>query len=154
MLVERGNQIANFEKEQYFTTHLLVDSMGNTIDAVSEHFTDREEANRLAGICNGHAATVPSIERRTKTVRPPKLYDLTTLQRDTNRLFGLTAGTTLRCAQALYESKLITYPRTDSRNLTDDMRQTASDVLKACLPIYFLPPFNSFLHSGLTCTCL
>ena len=49
MLVERGNQIANFEKEQYFTTHLLVDSMGNTIDAVSEHFTDREEANRLAG---------------------------------------------------------------------------------------------------------
>ena len=154
MLVERGNQIDNFEKEQYFITHLLVDSMGKTIDAVSEHFTDREEANRLTGICNGRAATVPSIERRTKTVRPPKLYDLTTLQRDANRLFGLTAGTTLLCAQALYESKLITYPRTDSRYLTDDMGQTASDVLKACLPFYFLPPFNSLLYSGLTCTCL
>ena len=140
MLVERGNKIDNFEKEQYFITHLLVDSMGNTIDAVSEHFTDREEANRLAGICNGRAATVPSIERRTKTVRPPKLYDLTTLQRDANRLFGLTAGTTLRCAQALYESKLITYPRTDSRYLTDDMGQTASDVLKVCFQTF---PFLS-----------
>ena len=117
------------------------------IDAVSEHFTDREEANRLAGICNGRAATVPSIERRTKTVRPPKLYDLTTLQRDANRLFGLTAGTTLRCAQALYESKLITYPRTDSRYLTDDMGQTATDVLKACFQTF---PFLSQAEAAST----
>ena len=89
----------------------------------------------------------PTIERRTKTVRPPKLYDLTTLQRDANRLFGLTAGTTLRCAQALYESKLITYPRTDSRYLTDDMGQTASDVLKACFQTF---PFLSQTEAAST----
>ena len=125
MLVDRENEIANFHKQQYFMTHLLVESMGKTIDAVSERFTDQEEANRLAGICRGRMATVPSIERQNKTAAPPKLYDLTTLQRDANRLFGYTAAKTLACAQSLYENKLITYPRTDSNYLTDDMEQTA-----------------------------
>ncbi|MBQ9032870.1 MAG: hypothetical protein IJ106_15695, partial [Parasporobacterium sp.] len=136
MLVDRENEITNFQKQQYFMTHLLVESMGKTIDAVSEHFTDQEEANRLAGMCRGRMATVPSIERRTKTVAPPKLYDLTTLQRDANRLFGYTAAKTLECAQSLYENKLITYPRTDSNYLTDDMEQTAQAVLAACRKDY------------------
>lgn len=132
MLVDRENEIANFHKQQYFMTHLLVESMGKTIDAVSERFTDQEEANRLAGICRGRMATVPSIERQNKTAAPPKLYDLTTLQRDANRLFGYTAAKTLACAQSLYENKLITYPRTDSNYLTDDMEQTAQAVIAAC----------------------
>ena len=140
MLVERKDQIDHFEKKQYFVTHLLTGTMGNAFDAVSEHFSDREEANRLAGICHGRPASVPAIERQTRALMPPKLYDLTTLQRDANRLFGMNASATLRCAQTLYENKLITYPRTDSCYLTEDMEQTASDVLRACLLVY---PFLS-----------
>ncbi len=136
MLVDRCSQIDHFEKTQYYVTHLLVDNLGKTIDAVSEHFTEQEEANRLAGICKGRMATIPSIERQTNTIAPPKLYDLTTLQRDANRLFGMTAGTTLQCAQTLYENKLITYPRTDSNYLTDDMGQTALEVLNTCIEAF------------------
>lgn len=136
MLVERNDQIAGFRKKQYYVTHLQVDSLGHRIDAVSERFSDREESNRLAGMCNGRMATVPSIERRTRTVSPPKLYDLTTLQRDANRLFGFSASKTLECAQALYEDKLITYPRTDSNYLSDDMEQAAEDILLTCSDVF------------------
>ena len=132
MVVKRGEEIAGFQKQQYFITHLMVDSMGKTIDAVSEHFTEREEANRLAGTCRGRMASVTSIEKKTRSILPPLPYDLTSLQRDANRLFGLGASKTLACAQSLYENKLITYPRTDSRYLTDDMEKTALDVASAC----------------------
>ena len=132
MVVKRGEEIAGFRKQQYFITHLLVDSMGKTIDALSEHFTEREEANRLAGTCQGRMATVPSVEKKTRSILPPLPYDLTSLQRDANRMFGLGASKTLACAQALYENKLITYPRTDSKYLTDDMEKTAMDVASAC----------------------
>ena len=136
MLADREDAITNFRKEQYFITHLLVESQGKTIDAVSEHFTSREEANRLAGMCEGRNAFVTSLDRQTKTAAPPKLYDLTTLQRDANRLFGYTAGKTLECAQSLYENKLITYPRTDSNYLTDDMEQTARNVIAASREVF------------------
>ena len=136
MLVDREAAITGFRKEQYFITHLLIDSQGKTIDAVSEHFTSREEANRLAGMCEGRNALVTSLDRQTKTAAPPKLYDLTTLQRDANRLFGYTAAKTLECAQSLYESKLITYPRTDSNYLTDDMEQTARNVIAASKEVF------------------
>ena len=146
MLVKRGDEITGFQKTQYFITHLMVDSMGHTIDAVSEHFQDREEANRLAGICNTRVACVSSLDRQTRTAAAPKLYDLTSLQRDANRLFGMSASKTLSCAQNLYENKLITYPRTDSRFLTDDMEKTALDVISACrksFPFLNLPETNS-----------
>ena len=146
MLVKRGDEITGFQKTQYFITHLMVDSMGHTIDAVSEHFQDREEANRLAGICNTRVASVSSLDRQTRTAAAPKLYDLTSLQRDANRLFGMSASKTLSCAQSLYENKLITYPRTDSRFLTDDMEKTALDVISACrksFPFLNLPETNS-----------
>lgn len=136
LLARRQEEIASFRKQQFFVTHLIVKSMGREIDAVSERFSDREEANRLAGMCTGRPASVPSITRRTKTIRPPKLYDLTTLQRDANRLFGYTASKTLECAQALYEKRLITYPRTDSNYLSDDMGKTALDVVSACSTVY------------------
>ena len=146
MLVKRGDEITGFQKTQYFITHLMVDSMGHTIDAVSEHFQDREEANRLAGICNTRVTSVSSLDRQTRTAAAPKLYDLTSLQRDANRLFGMSASKTLSCAQNLYENKLITYPRTDSRFLTDDMEKTALDVISACrksFPFLNLPETNS-----------
>ena len=136
MLVDREAAITGFKKEQYFITHLLIDNQGRTIDAVSEHFTSREEANRLAGMCEGRNALVTSLDRQTKTAAPPKLYDLTTLQRDANRLFGYTAAKTLECAQSLYENKLITYPRTDSNYLTDDMEQTAWNVIAASKEVF------------------
>ena len=140
MLVDREAAITGFQKEQYFITHLLVDSQGQQIDAVSEHFNSREEANRLAGMCEGRIAMVTSLDRQTKTAAPPKLYDLTTLQRDANRLFGYTAAKTLECAQSLYENKLITYPRTDSNFLTDDMEQTARNVIAVSREVF---PFLS-----------
>ena len=136
MLVDREAAITDFRKEQYFIAHLLIDSQGKTIDAVSEHFTSREEANRLAGMCEGRNALVTSLDRQTKTAASPKLYDLTTLQRDANRLFGYTAAKTLECAQSLYENKLITYPRTDSNYLTDDMEQTARNVIAASREVF------------------
>lgn len=144
MLVKRNEEINSFQKSQYFITHLIVDSMGHTIDAVSERFDNREEANRLAGICSTRVATVPSIERQTRTVTPPRLYDLTSLQRDANRLFGMNASKTLSCAQNLYENKLITYPRTDSQFLSDDMEKTALDVVSASRKAF------PFLDSGET----
>lgn len=136
MLVDRESAITVFQKEQYFITHLLVESQGKMIDAVSEHFASRDEANRLAGMCDGRSALITSLDRQMKTVAPPKLYDLTTLQRDANRLFGYTAAKTLECAQSLYENKLITYPRTDSYYLTDDMEQTAKKVIAVSKKVF------------------
>ena len=136
MLVDREAAITVFQKEQYFITHLLVESQGKMIDAVSEHFATRDEANRLAGMCDGRSALITSLDRQMKTVAPPKLYDLTTLQRDVNRLFGYTAAKTLECAQSLYENKLITYPRTDSNYLTDDMEQTAKKVIAVSKKVF------------------
>ena len=136
MLVDRESAITVFQKEQFFITHLLVESQGKMIDAVSEHFATRDEANRLAGMCDGRSALITSLDRQMKTVAPPKLYDLTTLQRDANRLFGYTAAKTLECAQSLYENKLITYPRTDSNYLTDDMEQTAKKVIAVSKKVF------------------
>ena len=136
MLVERSAQIAGFEKKQYFIAHI----QKNGLDAVTEHLEDHAEAERIVNLCRGKDAKVTRIEQEEKTVMPPKLYDLTTLQREANRIFGYTAKKTLDIAQTLYENKLITYPRTDSQYLTDDMRDTAGgmiDILKNILP--FVP---------------
>lgn len=81
----------------------------------------------------GKQAVVSSVVKEQKKVSPPKLYDLTTLQRDANRLFGLTAKQTLEATQNLYEKKLVTYPRTDSQYLSDDMEETARNVIAAIM---------------------
>ena len=91
----------------------------------------------LAGACENGQALVTSVVKEEKWVAPPKLYDLTTLQRDANRLFGFTAKQTLEYTQSLYEKKLVTYPRTDSQYLSDDMEGTAKNVIEAI--------FNSLL---------
>ena len=133
MLVDRESKIMNFKKEAYYMAHI----MGNGLDAVSEHISDKTEAERIAGACENGQALVTSVEKEEKWVAPPKLYDLTTLQRDANRLFGFTAKQTLEYTQSLYEKKLVTYPRTDSQYLSDDMEGTAKNVIEAI--------FNSLL---------
>ena len=79
--------------------------------------------------CDGQNATVLSMEKQVKTVQPPRLYDLTTLQRECNRIYGYTAQQTLDYVQSLYEKKLATYPRTDSQYLTEDMQATAASLV-------------------------
>lgn len=136
MLVERDKEIEDFQKKQYFIVHIQTDDL----DAVSAHFNDRQEAERIADLCDGKTATVQTVKKEAKAVNPPKLYDLTTLQREANRLFGFTAKQTLDMAQSLYEKKLITYPRTDSQYLTEDMEESASSIiqlLKATLPFIY-----------------
>ena len=91
MLVEREEKIRNFKKEPYYTAHILMDG----IDAATERIDDKAQAESIAAACESRAATVVSVTKETKTVQPPKLYDLTTLQRDANRLFGFTAEQTL-----------------------------------------------------------
>lgn len=133
MLVDRESKIMNFKKEAYYMAHI----MGNGLDAVSEHISDKTEAGRIAGACENGQALVTSVVKEEKWVAPPKLYDLTTLQRDANRLFGFTAKQTLEYTQSLYEKKLVTYPRADSQYLSDDMEGTAKNVIEAI--------FNSLL---------
>ena len=117
----------NFKKEQYYITHILMDG----IDAATERIDDKVQAETIAAACESGTATVVSVTKEKKTVQPPKLYDLTTLQRDANRLFGFTAKQTLEYTQSLYEKKLVTYPRTDSQYLSDDMEDTARGVIRA-----------------------
>ena len=124
MLVDRNEEIRNFQKKQYFIVHIQTDDL----DAVSAHLDDRQEAERIADLCDGEMATVQTVKKETKAVYPPKLYDLTTLQREANRLFGLTAKQTLDIAQSLYEKKLITYPRTDSQYRTEDMEESVNGI--------------------------
>ena len=114
MLVERGEQIRGFQKEKYFNVELDCDGM----KAEKQKIFDPEEAERIYNACNGSNAVVHSVETIEKKVKPPKLYDLTSLQREANRIYGMTAQQTLHAAQSLYEDKLITYPRTDSNYLT------------------------------------
>ena len=136
MLVERERKISQFQREKYYVLRLEL----NGAEAVSEKFTNSTEAELAAAACKEAAAVCTSVTREQKKEQPPKLYDLTTLQREANRLLGYTAKQTLDYAQSLYEKKLLTYPRTDSRYLTSDMAETASCVIHLAAK---LPPFDS-----------
>lgn len=123
MIVKRDYEVANFVKQKYFTVDI---DCG--FKAVSDRIDDENTAKALADKVNGRNATVTSLKKEIKTVNPPKLYDLTTLQREANKQFGYTAQKTLESLQKLYEAKLATYPRTDSQYLPDDMEDTALKV--------------------------
>lgn len=135
MLVERDGKIMLFKKEKYHHVRLQVDGA----EAVSEKFTDPVQAEQVQAACQNGQSVCTSITREKKKEQPPKLYDLTTLQREANRIFGYTAKQTLDYAQSLYEKKLLTYPRTDSRYLTSDMAETASCVIHLAAKV---PPFD------------
>lgn len=136
MLVDRDSKITMFRKEKYHHVRLALDGA----EAVSEKIAAPEEAEALRAACAGAEAVCASVTREQKKEAPPRLYDLTTLQREANRIFGYTAKQTLDYAQSLYEKKLLTYPRTDSRYLTADMAETASVVLHLAARV---PPFDT-----------
>lgn len=125
MLAERDAKITLFQKEKYHHVRLSLDGT----EAVSEKIADHAEAEKLKEACSGAAAVCTAVTCEKKIEKPPKLYDLTTLQREANRMFSYTAKQSLDYAQSLYEKKLLTYPRTDSRYLTSDIAETASCVL-------------------------
>lgn len=135
MLADREWKISSFQKEKYHHVRLKVDGAA----AVSEKIADPAEAEQVKAACAGASVICTSVTREQKKEQPPKLYDLTTLQREANRIFGYTAKQTLDYAQSLYEKKLLTYPRTDSRYLTSDMAETASCVIHLAAKV---PPFD------------
>jgi DNA topoisomerase-3 len=117
MLTERSAKISGFVKEKYHVVRL---GLGG-FEASSGYITDQQEAEQIRAAADKKAAVCVSLTKEQKIISPPKLFDLTALQRDSNRLYGYTAQQTLDAAQKLYESKLITYPRTDSRFITEEM---------------------------------
>ena len=136
MLADRDSKIVLFRKEKYHHVRLALEGT----EAVSVKIPAMEDAQAIRDACDGQRAVCVSLVREKKTEKPPKLYDLTTLQREANRVFGYTAKQTLDYAQSLYEKKLLTYPRTDSRYLTGDMAETASVVLHLAVRV---PPFDA-----------
>ena len=151
MLVDRDAAITTFKKEKYY--HVRLSLCG--VEAASAKIHAAEEAGRnLKAACEAAQAVCTSVTREKKTVAPPKLFDLTSLQREANRIYGYTAKQTLDLAQALYEKKLLTYPRTDSSYLTDDMGGTAAQIaalLAGKLPFMqgadFTPEISRLLDS-------
>lgn len=151
MLVDRECAIANFKKEPYYNVAIFVEG----VKALSEKIADKRQAEALASLCQGKAAYVSKVSKEEKQTVCPKLYDLTTLQRDANRIFGMTAKQTLEAAQSLYEKKLCTYPRTDSRYLSEDMEETAKNVIWTireamphfCIADGYLPNVKVILNS-------
>ena len=122
MLVDRGEAISHFKKEKYY--HVCLDLSG--AEAVNERISDKQKADALKAACEAETAVCVSLTKEKKTAAPPKLFDLTSLQREANKIYGYTAKQTLDLAQTLYEKRLLTYPRTDSAFLTDDMGDTAA----------------------------
>ena len=131
MLVDREAKISSFQKEKYHIVQIAAGGM----EAASERMRNADDAKALKAACETAQAVCVSVTREKKTEQPPRLYDLTTLQREANRLFGFTAKQTLDYAQQLYEKKLLTYPRTDSQYLTDDMLPTAESLVSGLWPL-------------------
>ena len=140
MLVEREGKITTFHKEKYFNVHISKDNLTADMEKVKTE----DEAKAIAAACEKKQAVVSSLKKKTKTVNPPKLYDLTTLQREANRYYGFTAQQTLDLVQSLYEKKMLTYPRTDSQFITEDMEGTARQVIG--IVSRKLPLFEGITH--------
>lgn len=127
LLVEREAEIKAFQPEPFYTVKLDA----GDFTAVSEKLKNKLDAENLKSACTGTMAVIRSVEQKEKSEKAPALYDLTTLQRDANRILGFTAQQTLDYLQSLYEKKLCTYPRTDSHFLTDDM-ESGVPAVAAC----------------------
>ena len=131
LVVQREAEIAAFQPETFYTVEL--DCGG--LSLAGERKPSKKEAQEAAARCQDSAAVVQSVERRERVEKPPALFDLTTLQREANRTLGYTAQQTLDYLQALYDKKLSTYPRTDSRYLTDDMEAGVPALVEAAASI-------------------
>lgn len=130
LLVQREAEISTFVAEPFYTVQL---DCG--FPAATDRMKDRKDADAIANACKGKTVTVKSVERKEKSEKAPALYDLTSLQRDANRVLGYTSQQTLDYLQALYEKKLCTYPRTDSRFLTDDMEGSVPGLVAAAAAV-------------------
>ena len=146
LLVQREAEIGAFRAEPFYTVQL--DCGG--VSAVSEKFKDNAAAAQLADACAGQTAVVKCVEQKERTEKPLALYDLTTLQRDANRILGYTAQQTLDYLQALYEKKLCTYPRTDARYLTDDMQSSIASYVAVAAELCE-PPQPEAIHAEQVC---
>ena len=131
LIVQREAEIGAFRPEAFYTVNLRCGDFA----AVSEKFKEKAEADALAAACAGQPVTVKAVQRTEKTENAPRLYDLTALQREANRSLGYTAQQTLDYLQALYEKKLCTYPRTDSRFLTDDLEASVPELVTVATAI-------------------
>lgn len=131
LLVERDSKISNFKKEKYHTVNIRCGGA----NATSRKISEAEETEKLKKSCEASQAVCVSVTKEKKTQAPPKLFDLTALQREANRIYGFTAKQTLDYAQGLYEKRLLTYPRTDSNFLTADMEQSTTDLVAAIMPL-------------------
>lgn len=138
MLAERQERIEHFQKEAFYKVALT----DGKLTVVSENIANEEAADLLAALCNGSTAVVTQMKKECKKSFPPKLYDLTSLQREANRYFGYTAKHTLDMLQELYEEKLITYPRTDSQFVTEDMKDSVEELVEK------MPVLLSFVDYG------
>lgn len=141
MLAERQERIEHFQKEAFYKVSLT----DGKLTVVSENIANEEAADLLAALCNGSTAVVTQMKKERKKSFPPKLYDLTSLQREANRYFGYTAKRTLDMLQELYEEKLVTYPRTDSQFVTEDMKDTVEELVGK-MPV--LLPFIDYGQLG------
>ena len=130
LLVQREAEISAFVAEPFYTVQL---DCG--FPATTGRMKDRKDTDAIANACKGKAVTVKSVERKEKSEKASALYDLTSLQRDANRVLGYTSQQTLDYLQALYEKKLCTYPRTDSRFLTDDMEGSVPGLVAAAAAV-------------------
>ena len=125
LLVRREADIQAFTSSPFYVPEITCGGF----TASGEKLPDKAGAEKIRMESDGQAASVLSVEKQAKTVQPPRLYDLTTLQRECNRIYGYTAQQTLDYVQSLYEKKLATYPRTDSQYLTEDMQATAASLV-------------------------
>ena len=141
MLAERQERIEHFQKEAFYKVALT----DGKLTVVSENIANEEAADLLAALCNGSTAVVTQMKKERKKSFPPKLYDLTSLQREANRYFGYTAKHTLDMLQELYEEKLVTYPRTDSQFVTEDMKDSVEELVGK-MPV--LLPFVDYGQLG------
>ena len=141
ILAERQERIEHFQKEAFYKVALT----DGKLTVVSENIANEEAADLLAALCNGSTAVVTQMKKERKKSFPPKLYDLTSLQREANRYFGYTAKRTLDMLQELYEEKLITYPRTDSQFVTEDMKDSVEELVGK-MPV--LLPFVDYGQLG------
>ena len=125
LLIQRESDIESFISKPFYVPEITCGGF----TASGEKMTERSEAEKIRMDCDHNSAFVRSVEKQVKTIQPPRLYDLTTLQRECNRIYGYTAQQTLDYVQSLYEKKLATYPRTDSQYLTKDMQATAASLI-------------------------
>lgn len=116
MIVKRDEEISNFKKEKYYTVELSMNGFTLSTDKIGDEITAEQLINLI-----GDNIEITDVIQKEKITKPDLPFDLTTLQRECNKYFGYSAKQTLDYAQSLYEKKLITYPRTDSRCLTEDM---------------------------------